>query len=127
MKRALVALCVLALAGCGSDAHRSTPKTPRLPRALAQSWAQQSDAIASALAAGDGCTALHRATALRTDVIAAVNTRRLPHRFLEPLTSAVNDLAGRIRCVPPPAPPPPREHGHGKGHGHGKDNGDGGD
>jgi hypothetical protein len=126
-------VCVVVCAGCGGTAHHSTVKAPRLPRALAQSWARQSDAIASALGGGDRCTALARATSLRSHVIAAVNAGRLPRRFLEPLTSAVNDLAGRITCAPPPAttttpaPSPGHGHGRGRGNGHGNDGGDGGD
>ena len=82
----------------------------------------------------DGCTARARATALQQSVITAVNARRVPQRFLEPLGSGVNDLAGRITCTPPPAPvatptpaPAPRprpgstrkkpKHEHGKHHG----------
>ena len=37
----------------------------------------------------------------------------------EPLSGAVNDLVGRVECVPPP-PPPHEEHGHGKHNGHDK-------
>ncbi len=89
---------------------------------LAQSWKQQADSVASALAAGDGCTAQRLSTALRTSVIAAVNARRVPRRFLDPLTSGVNELASQITCTPPPAPAQ-SDYGH-KGK-HGK--GDGGD
>jgi hypothetical protein len=87
---------------------------------LAQSWKQQADSVASALAAGDGCTAQRLSTALRASVIAAVNARRVPRRFLEPLTSGVNELASQITCTPPPAPAPPghEKKKHGKGHGH---------
>ena len=67
-------------------------------------------------------------------MIKAVNARRVPPDFLEPLTSAINSLPERIVCKPPaPAPPaatrsPPGQakakphgkpehhpHGHGKG------------
>jgi hypothetical protein len=125
----LVALALVA-AGCGSASQAPPrPKAPRLPRALAQSWAQQADAVATALAAGDGCAAQARAAALQRDVIAAVNAHRVPVRLLEPLSSGLNDLAGRITCTPPTttAPPPPQPPGHdkpkphGPGHGHGHD------
>jgi hypothetical protein len=123
MRRALPLLAVLALAGCGGTAHHAAaPQQPKLPRALAQSWKQQADAVATALAAGNGCTAQRLSTALRASVIAAVNARRVPRRFLDPLTSGVNELASQITCTPPPAPAP-APHGH-KGK-HGK--GDGGD
>jgi hypothetical protein len=119
MKKLAPLILVALLTGCGGT-HRVTPVQPRLPRTLAQPWREQADAVAAALAAGDGCLALARANALRDSVIAAVNARTLPPRFQEQLVGAVNDLAARIQCVPPPAPPD--EHGkdhekHGK---HGK-------
>jgi hypothetical protein len=102
-----VALVALAAAGCGGAAHDTAPPAPpKLPRALAQSWAQQADAIASALAAGDGCTAETRAVALRTEVVAAANDERISRRLLRPLTGAVNDLPDRIPCTPVSPPPP---------------------
>lgn len=94
-------LAVLATAGCGGTAQQTTPKQPRLPRALAQSWKQQADSVAAALAGGDNCTGQQLATSLQTSVIAAVNAGRVPHRLLEPLTSGVNDLMSRIVCTPP--------------------------
>jgi len=123
----LLALAVLVGSGaaaCGGGARRATPPPPKLPRELAQSWRRQADAVAGALAAGDGCTAQRLAGSLRASVIAAVNAHRVPPRFLEPLTGGVNELVSQITCTPPaPAPPPPHGHGH-KGK-HGK--GDGGD
>jgi hypothetical protein len=122
--KALAVVAMLLLAGCGG-AHRATPRLPRLPHALASAWRAQADGVASALAAGDGCLAHQRAVDLRTSVIDAVNTRRLKPRFQETLLGAVNDLASRITCVPPPAPAPthpPRPHGppHEKHEKHGK-------
>lgn len=139
-RAALLAATTLLAAGCGSGAARPAPhpKPPRIPHALAQSWAQQADAVSSALAAGDGCTARTRATALQQQVIAAVNARRVPQRLLEPLSGGVNDLVGRITCTPAAQPvvtqpsdakPPKQEHKHdrGHGHGHGQHGHDGGD
>ncbi|MGZ4358117.1 MAG: hypothetical protein ACXVRU_15035 [Gaiellaceae bacterium] len=37
---------------------------------------------------------------MRTDVILAVNTRKIPQSFLEPLTSKVNALAAHKKCTP---------------------------
>ena len=128
-------VAVALLAGCGGAASKQTPpRTPRLPHALATSWRAQADAVAAALAAGDGCTAQTRAVALRTSVIDAVDAHRVSPRFQETLTSAVNDLASRITCTPPPpaatpapvvvAPKPPAHgEGHGRGRGHEKHHG----
>jgi hypothetical protein len=118
------ALAALCLSGCGGEAKRASPPPPTLPRTLASSLAARSDAVADALAAGDSCRALTLAQQLRAHTIAAVNAGRVDARLYEELTSAVNDLAERVRCV---APPPPEtrtdeeaEHGKGKGKGHGK-------
>jgi hypothetical protein len=111
----LAALLAVGLAGCGGAHVTQRPKAPHLPRALAQQWSAQADRIAAALAEGDGCSARNDAEALRTQVIAAVNARRIPPRLLEPLTSAVNSLPGRIACAPPAAPAP-KPKPHGKGH-----------
>jgi hypothetical protein len=130
MRRAAVVI-VLVAAGCGAEAKDAAPRKPHLPRALAQSWARQADAVAAALASNDGCAARTRAATLQQSVIAAVNEHRVPRRFLEPLSSGVNDLAGRITCTPPPPPAPPapvekpkhehKHHEHGKHHGKGDD------
>jgi len=124
---ALAVLAVLAAAGCGGAAKHAPPKPPpRLPRTLAQTWAQQADGVAAALAAGDGCTAQQLAGTLQAEVAQAIGARAIPHAFQEQLLTTVDDLPGRITCNPapaaPPAPPdkhPKHEHKHG-------DNGDGG-
>jgi hypothetical protein len=137
MKRAALATAAaLLLAGCGGTSHKAgPPPTPRLPRALAHEWIREANAVAAALDARDGCTAEQHSAQLRSDVIDAVNAGRVPTRLLEPLTSAVNSLPGRITCTPPapPAPatpaathgvPKPKHEPHGPeqghGHGHGK-------
>jgi len=96
----LAALCALTLAGCGGTPSHQAPPPPHLPRALAQTWAQQADGVASALAAGDGCTAQQLAGALRTEVVQALNQRVVPQAFQEQLLATVNDLPARIVCVP---------------------------
>jgi hypothetical protein len=124
VKRLAVAVAALALAGCGGGTDSSPPKPPRLPRALAQSWARQADAVASALAAGDGCTAQQLAGELRTQVADAAG--RAPRRLLAALTVAVDDLPNRITCTPPAPPkhekpkPPKHEPHHEPKHDHGK-------
>jgi hypothetical protein len=115
--KTLAVVAVLLLAGCGG-AHRTEPRVPKLPHALASAWRAQANGVAAALDAGDGCLAQQRAVALRASVIDAVQTRRLRPRFQETLVGAVNELATRITCVPPPAPAPPAPH---EGHEHGDD------
>jgi hypothetical protein len=125
VKRLALLGAAVALAGCGGgSAERRPPAPPRLPLALAQTWARQADAVAAALAAGDGCTARRLAVALRADVSRA--TAKTPRRLLVPLAAAVDPLPSRIGCAPrpaaPAATPKPEEHrgkhGHGHGHGH---------
>ncbi|MDX6441336.1 MAG: hypothetical protein QOE43_1065 [Gaiellaceae bacterium] len=94
MKRAALLLIMLAVAGCGGAAKQTAG--PQLPHALAQRWAQRADAIAAA----DPCAAHQGAAALRTDVILAVNTRKIAQSLLEPLTSKVNALAAHKACTP---------------------------
>ena len=114
----------LALGGCGSGNKRAAPPPPRLPAALAARLAARSDEVARLLESNDGCDALAAANELKSAVIAAVNARRVPARFQEPLLGAANDLTGRITC----SPPPHEEHkGKSKGHGKGKGGHDGGE
>jgi hypothetical protein len=94
VKRLALLLMVLVGAGCGGAAKQTAG--PHLPRPLAQQWAQRAEAIAAA----DPCTAHRRASALRTDVILAVNKRKIPQSLLEPLTSKVNALAAHKACAP---------------------------
>lgn len=94
MTRAALLLLVVAVAGCGGAAKQTAG--PRLPHALAERWAQRADAIAAA----DPCAAHRGAAGLRTDVILAVNTRKVPQSLLEPLTSKVNALAAHKACTP---------------------------
>lgn len=136
MRAAAITLVALALAGCGGSARRAAPPAPpHIPRALARSLAAEASAVAQSLAAGDGCSAQERANELRGAVVLAVSEHRIPARYQQKLTAAVDDLPDRITCNPaPPAPsPPPQPHDHGPdfgfgfGHGHhGHDHGWGG-
>jgi hypothetical protein len=123
--RWMVLAVVVVAAGCGPQARDTTPRQPHLPRALAESLAQQADAVATALASNDGCSAQARIAALQQSVESAVNEHQVPRRFVLQLTRGVDDLAGRITCTPPPAPPAD-EHGK-KHHDHGKNQNEGGD
>jgi hypothetical protein len=105
----------LCLAGCGGGAEHATPP-PTLPRTLATELAARSDAVADALVAGDSCRASTLVAELQRETIAAINSGRVRGALLEPLSASVNDLAARVKCVPPPQPP-------GKGRGKHKDHG----
>ncbi|MHB8468493.1 MAG: hypothetical protein ACYDCH_01880 [Gaiellaceae bacterium] len=120
-RTALPIAAVALLAGCGGRAAVPTPaaKPPHLPTALAQRWASEASSVASALAAGDGCTAQRAATALRSEIVAAVNAHQVPLRYQATLVGTANELPARIACNPANVLPL-KHHGH-----HGK-HGDGG-
>jgi hypothetical protein len=119
MRLAAVAAVAVCLTACGG-AKRSAPPPPAFSRAVAASLASQSDAVASALAVGDSCRAATLARRLQQDTIAAINEGRVSGNLQEQLSSAVNALVVRVRCVPPPVVPAPKEkhHDHGKHKGH---------
>ena len=112
----------LCLSGCGSGPdHRAAPP-PKLPPAVASDLAARSDQVARALAAGDACRAAGLARQLQQQTIAAVNAHRVPAVFQEEITSTVNDLVGRITCVPARKPGEDRgKHKGEKKHGKEKD------
>jgi len=114
--RRSVAACaaVLCLSACGGGKQHTAPP-PTLPRSLAQALAARTDAVTAALAVGDSCRAAALAQRLQRDTIAAINSGRVATGLQEQLSGAVNDLVGRIVCVPPP---PQEEHGRGKHKGH---------
>jgi hypothetical protein len=127
----LALAAVLLLAGCGGGTVTTTVTTtahvPPLPHALAARLAAESDAVASALDAGDGCAAQTAATKLQSDTIAAINAHEVPGIYQEELLGRVNALTAKITCTPP-APvvttqPAPRKHGPGHGGGHEKKHG----
>jgi hypothetical protein len=111
---------LLVLAGCGGDGGSSQ----RLDPAVAARLADESDAVADAIEANDGCEAARRVAALRSSLEQAS------------VPDAVRRQVGRyanrtFTCVPPaPSPPPPPpppppvastsedddDHGKGKGH-----------
>jgi len=127
VRRALPLAVALVLAGCGGNARqtRTQPPPPKLPRSLAHSWSTQAGMVASALAAGDGCTALRDAEQLRTEV--GRSLPRVPARYRSSLAAAVESLPGRITCNPPAPAPAPAPKGHGKHEDHGKHKGRGGE
>ena len=111
--RRSIAACaaVLSLGACGGGGRQHAPSPPTLSRSLAQALAARTDAVTAALAAGDSCRASALAQRLQQDTIAAINSGRVAAGLQEQLSGAVNDLVGRIVCVPAPAQ---EEHGRGK-------------
>ena len=107
----------LCLSACGAAKQPQSQSPPTFATSLGSSLAAQSDAVASALAAGDSCRALALAHRLQQSTISAINQGRVSADLQEQLSSAVNSLVVRLRCVPPP---PPEKHDHGKHKGHGK-------
>jgi hypothetical protein len=97
---------------------------PTLSHSLGSSLAAQSDAIASAVAAGDSCRALTLAQQLQQRTIAAINEGRVAAGLQEQLSSAVNELVTRVQCEPPPRVEPRHDHGKHKGHDKKKDDQD---
>src|SRR5512141_2621124 len=93
---------LVLLAGCGSSPReRASATPPRLPRALAGELARSSDAVAAALDSGDGCSALAAARTLQQQTDTAIAGHQVTARLQQPLKAAVDELAGRIQCVPP--------------------------
>jgi len=107
---ALVAF--LAVAGCGGEegggdgGERAQP-TAKLPQAVADDLARRSDVVAERLEANDPCGALAEAEGLQAQTIQVVNEGRVPPRYQEELTSAVNSLVASIDCRLQAEPPPP--------------------
>jgi hypothetical protein len=109
----LTASSALLLAGCGSDAHKTTPPPPRIPSDVASKLATEADQV-SALTPGT-CEARDAAARFRDDVIASIG--RVPARYQEPLSSAANSLAERLAtCVEPEPPKEHKPHHHGHHH-----------
>jgi hypothetical protein len=121
--RIVLLAAVLLVAGCGGGTVTTTVTTtsrvPPLPQALAARLAAESDAVAAALDAGDGCAARTAAALLQSDTIAAINSHQVPGIYQEELLGRVNGLTAQITCTPP-APVVSRGRGHEKPKHHGK-------
>jgi hypothetical protein len=106
---------LLAVAGCGGeeggggDGGEQAQATAKLPQPIADDLARRSDLVAERLEANDPCGALAEAEALQEQTIQVVNARRVPPRYQEELTSAVNSLRASIECPVQVEPPPPTE------------------
>jgi hypothetical protein len=118
----LLASAVLLAPACRGSGE-TAPADQRLPRALAESLAAKSDAVATRLDAGDSCGAAEEATSLQEAALAAIADGDIPSAFEAELEANVTELAGQIRCEEDDEHP-----GRGKGKGRGKNgNGNGGD
>jgi hypothetical protein len=92
----------LVLASCGADEKQAAPPPPRLPPALAERLAAQSEAVVSSLEAGDSCAAAERAGELENAVAAAIRDGAVPAPLQGELRSVTRALALQITCEPPP-------------------------
>jgi hypothetical protein len=126
--RALAAAGLTALCACGGSSG-GQQQPPGIPADLASDLAARSERVAAALDAGAPCAALAQARSLQSAVSRAIASAAVPLALREELRVAVERLAGRIECAPPPAPEAaapaePERDGEGKGHGkkanHGK-------
>ncbi|MFL5931239.1 MAG: hypothetical protein ACJ75P_08280 [Gaiellaceae bacterium] len=87
---------MIVLAGCGGDDASSQ----RLDPAVAARLADESDAVAVAIEANDGCEAARRVAALRS----SLEQVSVP----DAVRRQVGRYAGRsFTCLPPAPPPPP--------------------
>jgi hypothetical protein len=117
---ALVASAALVAPACGGS-EETAPTEPRLPRALAETLAAKSDAVAAHLDAGDSCSAAEEAASLHETALAAIEDGKVPRAFEAELEANVTELASRIHCEEDD-----EERGKDEGKGKGK-NGKGGD
>jgi hypothetical protein len=113
------AALVLLAAGCGGGGEPSDAAT--LDPAVAEQLAAQSEAVADALEADDGCEAAERADELNATLEEAADRGEVP----EPIRQEIDRVLDReLPCTepapptqPPPAPPPPSGDGDGDGDG----------
>lgn len=100
----LMALCAaLALGACGGDDEGSQPA--KLPDALAQQLASQSEAVAASLDSGNECLADSQAAVLHASVESAIAGGGVPARLEDELRAGADRLASGIDCAPTPAAP----------------------
>jgi hypothetical protein len=117
---ALLASAGLLAPGCGGS-DETVAAEPRLPRALAESLAAKSDAVAARLDEGDSCGAAEEATSLQEAALAAIEDGEIPPAFEVELEANVTELAGQIHCEEEDDD----DRGKGKGRGKNGKEGDG--
>jgi hypothetical protein len=107
--------------GCGGSEENVTT-APTLPRALAETLADKSDAVAARLDEGDTCGAVEEVKSLEETALAAIDAGKVPAALAEELETTVAELVTQIRCEEEDD----EDRGNAKGKGKGK-NGNGGD
>ena len=98
---------VLALAACGGGDAR--PDEPGLPPSVAERLAEQSEAIADKLDAGDTCGAAQEADVLEDAVENAIGSGDVPASLQSELLATARELQNDVNCPQPPPPPPPAQ------------------
>jgi hypothetical protein len=93
---------VLVLAGCGGG--DAGPEESTLSPAVAEHLAQESEAIADKLDAGDTCGAAQQADALKDEAQAAIDAGEVPTELQSELMGTVDELVNAVNCPPPPPP-----------------------
>lgn len=105
---AVLLACGLALiSGCGSDEGETSSAVPTIPALLSERLASESDDVAAALDAGDGCEAQEQAAELESAV--AETQSQLPRELRGELQSGVAVLVSEIECVLAPEPKPEKK------------------
>jgi hypothetical protein len=95
---------LLVLAGCGGGGD-ARPEEPGLRRAVAERLAQESEAIADMLDAGDTCGAAQQADVLEDAVEDAIGNGDVPEAFQAELLETARELQNDVNCPQPPPPP----------------------
>jgi len=94
---------LIALAGCGGGDAR--PEEPGLARGVAERLAEESEAIADKLDAGDTCGAAQQADVLEDAVQQAIGEGDVPAAFQDELLRTARQLQNDVNCPQPPPPP----------------------
>lgn len=101
--RPLIGALVLALTACGGA------DLPRAERAVSTGLAEQADALAAALEAGDGCSVDEHAESLIADARSAVEEGRADAEVASEVEAVVVEITEGVTCEPPPSEPPEDE------------------
>lgn len=142
-----VAALSLLLTGCGGDQQN-------VATAVADDLAIRADAVAEALAQGDGCLALERTSQLQSATAGARDAGEVPDDVAAEILAATRRITDATACEPPAREQDDEDHdaededrgrdddehehedgddddgggpGRGRGKGHGKDKGGGDD